>query len=130
MTLKGDKHNNYDMYNMLQCQILHQSGVLYTFIFTVHCCFVCMKYIALGERVLWQMLYFPLDSHHSHVGLFADMQNLLTFSTQFNLIFISFNHKGNEALNNPLPKSKHFILLQCMYIHSTWLRSFKTCRYE
>ena len=29
MTLKSDKHNNYDVHNMLQCQILHQSGVIY-----------------------------------------------------------------------------------------------------
>jgi len=29
MTLKSNKHNNYDVHNMLQCQILHQGGVLY-----------------------------------------------------------------------------------------------------
>jgi len=29
MTPKSDKHNNYDVHNTLQCQILHQSGLLY-----------------------------------------------------------------------------------------------------
>jgi len=33
MTLKSDKHKNYDVHNMLQCQILHQSGVLYMTLF-------------------------------------------------------------------------------------------------
>jgi len=38
MTLQSDKHNNYDVHDTLQCQILHQSGVLYiyAFIFTVY----------------------------------------------------------------------------------------------
>jgi len=33
MTLKSDIHSNYDAHDTLQCQILHQNDVLYTFYF-------------------------------------------------------------------------------------------------